>query len=185
MLLKKGTLAQLIAVNIEQQPDIAQKLGVRSVPWLQIGHYQLTGLQPLEAIEQRIHWMQQGHELVGRFDTLLSTGRAQTVINEITAQADNMQAIMDLLADSATVLSTRIGIGVIMEEFAETELLKQQFQQLAALSQHDDARIRADACHYLSLTADKAAIPVLQARLQDENIEVQEVAEDALETLTA
>ncbi|MEZ5477991.1 MAG: HEAT repeat domain-containing protein [Thiolinea sp.] len=66
---------------------------------------------------------------------------------------------------------TRIGIGVVMESLLETAegtaLLRAQLPQLGQLSKHADARIRADACHYLALMGDPAARDWLQAALND------------------
>jgi len=55
--------------------------------------------------------------------------------------------------------------------------------RLGLLSLHADARVRADACHYLGLTADAAARPWLEKRLSDEDADVREIAAESLNTL--
>ncbi|MBS0329365.1 MAG: HEAT repeat domain-containing protein, partial [Proteobacteria bacterium] len=46
-----------------------------------------------------------------------------------------------------------------------------------------DARVRADACHYLGLTGEAAARSWLDARLADEDADVREIAAESLESL--
>jgi glutaredoxin len=37
-LLEEGKLGKLQVINLEQHPEEAKKYGVRSVPWVRIGH---------------------------------------------------------------------------------------------------------------------------------------------------
>lgn len=128
-------------------------------------------------------WMMEEHETDILFSAQLSTGRAAEVTARIRQNPATMQVLMDYLSDPRTALSVKIGIGVVMEDFTGTDLLRQQIPTLGKLTKHRNAGIRADACHYLGLTGDKAAIPYLQACLQDQDREVKEVAEDALNEL--
>ncbi|MDH3948815.1 MAG: thioredoxin family protein, partial [Gammaproteobacteria bacterium] len=43
-LIKEGVISSLRVTNIANQPERAQELGVRSVPWLQLGPFTLQGL---------------------------------------------------------------------------------------------------------------------------------------------
>lgn len=128
-------------------------------------------------------WMLEEHETDIQFNAQLSTGRAAEVTARIQREPATMQVLLKLLGNPHTALSTRIGIGVVMEDLAGSDLLKQALAVLGKLSQHQEVHIRADACHYLGLSGDAAAIPFLQACLQDQNAEVQEVAMDALQIL--
>lgn len=128
-------------------------------------------------------WMMEEHETDILFSAQLSTGRAAEVTERIRKEPSSMQILMDYLGDPRTALSVKIGIGVVMEDFAGTDLLRQQIPGLGKLSRHKQAGIRADACHYLGLTGDKAAVPYLQACLQDKDEEVKEVAAEALEEI--
>lgn len=130
-------------------------------------------------------WMLEEHETDIQFSAQLSTGRADEVTARIQREPGTMNVIMQLLGDAHTPLSVRIGIGVVMEDFAGSALLQQQAARLGKLSQHQDARIRADACHYLGLSGADAARPFLQACLDDNDAEVREVAKDALAELEA
>ncbi len=75
----------------------------------------------------------------------------------------------------------RFGAGVLLEEFAGSDTLRALLPRLGELSQHVDARVRADACHYLGLTGDAAARIWLEARLDDEDADVREIAAESLQ----
>ena len=40
-----GIIRKLEAINIEEHPEIAQAAGVRTVPWVRIGPFELEGLR--------------------------------------------------------------------------------------------------------------------------------------------
>ena len=186
-MIKNGDIGKLTVINLEQHPEAMQEYNTRSVPWVRIGKHELTGAQTLEALQQRAQWakdeQQSGVNQVADFDFLLSEGQAAKVVDAIKHDTTAMTAIMTLLGDPGTVLSTRIGIGVVFEEFAGSDLLKSLIKELGTLTKHEDQRIRADAYHYLGMTADKHALALLEAGKSDEDKEVQEIASDSLEEL--
>lgn len=186
-MIKSGDISHLEVINLEKTPDAMQKYNVRSVPWVRIGKHELTGAQTLEALRQRVEWAIKDQEnttnLIADFDFLLSDGQVSKVIDALELDESGFEAIMTLLGDSGTVLSTRIGIGVVFEEFAENKLLKKYVSQLGTLSSNDDVRIRADSLHYLGMTADQSAVSTLEFALDDANEEIKEIATDALESL--
>lgn len=192
-LIKTGELGSLQVINLEQNPDTMQQYNVRSVPWVRIGKHELTGAQTIEALQQRINWtkeQQQNTEnedlenQVADFDFLLSEGQVAKVITTIQKDPAAMQNIMTLLGDPGTVLSTRIGIGVVFEEFTGTDLLKTLIDDLGTLTTHQDQRIRADALHYLGMTKDSEAIRyLLAAESKNNDDEIKEIIEDSLTDL--
>jgi len=189
-MIKSGELSSLQVINLEQNPDAMQQYNVRSVPWVRIGKHELTGSQTLEALQQRAKWAMdestqdgKSENLVADFDFQLSEGQVNKVISALQEDKSGFSAIMELLGDTGTVLSTRIGIGVVFEEFAGSDLLKTLIPELGKFSQHEDSRIRADAFHYLGMTADKSAIPFLEAGKNDSDDEVKEIVTDSLEEL--
>lgn len=196
-MIKNGDIGTLNVINLEKNPDAMQKYKVRSVPWVRIGKYKLTGAQTIEALKQRAEWAQKDlsekengkgngeKNTIADFDHLLSEGQVNKVIELIKEDSSLIQSIMTLLGDSGTVLSSRIGIGVIFEEFAGTGLLKPLIPQLAELSNHQDQRIRADAYHYLGMTDDQKAILILESVKNEDDKEVKEIIKDSLEKLQA
>lgn len=186
-LLEEGQLGRLHVVNLEQHPEEALQYGVRSVPWVRIGNheqnYELHGSQTRETMLQRIKWLNEKTTLKNEFDYLLSEAQVDTAIEKIKADHSKLSTIIDLLGDTETVLSTRIGIGVVMEEFAGSALLAEQLDIFADLATHNDARIRADACHYLALTENKRALAILEKHQDDPSDEVRDVVADSIEAL--
>jgi flagellar biosynthesis/type III secretory pathway chaperone len=182
-LVKSGEIAQLTVINIEQQPLVARKYDVRSVPWIKIGKQQLQGLQTLETIKQNIVWAKKTQSLTADFNFLLSNGQASRVTELIVQDFSSIVALLALLEDEGTVLSTRIGIGVVMEDLSTSELLKSIIPQLGELTKHANALIRSDACHYLGLTKDASIRPILALCLNDKNADVREIAQDGLDEL--
>jgi hypothetical protein len=191
-MIKSGELSHLSIINLEQNPDAMQKYNVRSVPWGRIGKHELSGSQTLEALQQRVQWSLDDQKSTHKntlnsaadYDYLLSEGQVNQVISSLQDDQESIQAIMDLLGDTGTVLSTRIGIGVIFEEFAGSKLIRSLIPQLGELSKHDDSRIRADAFHYLGMTADKTAITYLEAGKDESGAEIKDIITDSLDELS-
>ncbi len=188
-MIKDGDIGELKIINLEQNPEAMNTYKVRSVPWVKIGKHELTGAQTLEALQQRAAWAKKelndsdAENTSAEFDYLLSEGQADKVIEIIKTDHSKIEAIMALLGDSGTVLSTRIGIGVVFEEFAGSDLLKSLIAKLGKLTKHSDQRIRADAYHYLGLTQDQSAIPYLKNHTDENDAEILEIIADSLEEL--
>ena len=69
------------------------------------------------------------------------------------------------------------------EEMAESVEFKAVVPLLIDYLSSKDARIRGDACHYLSLTRDASHITLIEQLLLDESEEVREIAQDSLDEL--
>ena len=182
-MVKAGVIGTLRVVNIEQRPDIAQELGVRSVPWVRIGPFELEGLRSEKELRD---WAAKAGTTAGLgtwLDELLTTGKINRALALVHSEADAVDALLQLFADPETQLNTRIGISAIMEDLAGTEQLRGLVDRLGELTRHDEARIRGDACHYLELAGDPAAVAYLRPCLKDPDAEVREVAQEALQKL--
>jgi HEAT repeat protein len=182
-MVKAGVIGTLRAVNIEQRPDIAQELGVRSVPWVRIGPFELEGLRSEKELRD---WAANAGTTAGLgawLDELLTTGKINRALALVESEAGALDALLQLFADPETQLNTRIGISAIMEDLAGSERLRELVDRIGELTRHDEARIRGDACHYLELTGDPAAAVYLRTCLKDPDAEVREVAQEALQKL--
>jgi len=182
-MVKAGDIAKLEAVNIEQTPDVARELGVRSVPWIQIGEFTLTGLHSLQELRELAQTAGTIQGQILNLNRLLTSGQIDEAVALVKAEPDYLDAIMEILAQPDAKINVRIGIGVIMEEFEGTEILQGYVEQLGELSRHEHAPVRADACHYLALTHAVAAVDYLKTATKDDNPEVREIAVDGLEEL--
>jgi len=180
-LVKAGTLGTLKVVNIEQRIDIAQELGVRSVPWVRIGSFELEGLRSEQELAE---WAARATSESGTaewLNELLSGGKLDQALQRIRSDPAGMEALLQLFTDTDTQLNTRIGISAIMEHLEDTEALRAIVEQLGELTQHEDARIRGDACHYLALSGSEKAADYIRPLLQDADAEVREVARESIE----
>ncbi len=184
-LVKEGAIGRLEVVNIAAQPERAQSLGVRSVPWTRIGPFELDGLRSPDELRR---WATQAGSREGMaayLDELLKAGQRHKVENMVRRQPDYLDLLVGLLGRDETSINTRIGIMATFEELEGSGLGASVVVPLGELTEHPDARIRTDACHALSLTENADALPYLKRRLEDPNPEVREAAQEAIDILMA
>jgi hypothetical protein len=182
-LVKQGVISRLEVVNLEQRPEIARQLGVRSVPWVRIGPFELTGLHSKAELQS---WAEQAGSEQGMtkfVEQLLNDGEVQRVLEMIDRDAGIMHALTGLVSDADAKINARLGAGVIMEEYEGKQQLQALIPELGELTKHQDARVRSDACHYLSLTHDVSVKKYIEPLLDDDNDDVREVAEESLAAL--
>ena len=184
-LIKEGVISSLRVTNIVNLPERAQELGVRSVPWLQLGPFTLQGLHsPAELRE----WAERAGSMEGMSIYLhdqLKQGNLDAMEALLSAQPAWLDALIPLLEQEDTDMKVRIGVDALLETLAASTDLGKLIDELGRLSQHERQSLRSDATHYLSLTRSPAAIPFLEARLQDESAEVRDIAKEGLAELSA
>ena len=183
-LVKQGVIGRLEAVNLEQHPEIGQTLGVRSVPWVRIGRIELAGVHSQAELAD---WAAKADSAAGMadwFHMLLKGGQLPKAQAMIEADPTLLAAVLPIVGNSDASLNVRLGAGVLLEEYAGSDTLRALLPRLGELSQHADARVRADACHYLGLTADAAARPWLDECMADEDADVREIAAESLQTIS-
>ncbi len=182
-LVKRGEIGHLEVVNIERHPETADALAVRSVPWLRIGPFQLTGARTGAELLVWARRTETPEGMSDAFHDLLKQADLAQVLQLIAAEPVRLAALLPIVANPEASLNVKLGVGVVFDEYAGKPALLALFDDIARLMRHVDARVRADACHLLSLTGSATAIPLLQAALSDENAEVSEIAADGLHTL--
>ncbi len=182
-LVKQGRLGRLEVVNLEARPQVAAELGVRSVPWVRIGPFAFTGQRSRQEMETWIERAGSAAGMADYFHTLLKEGDLTTVLANVRRQPDSLEALLPIVANPEASINVRIGAGAAFEEFAGQPILQALVPRLGELCQHADARVRADACHYLGLAGGAAARPYLDHGLQDDDATVREIAADGLAAL--
>jgi thiol-disulfide isomerase/thioredoxin len=182
-LVKQGVLSKLEVVNLEQRPDVAQQLGVRSVPWVRIGPFELTGLRSLTELRQWAQTSASHQGIRDYIEAMLAEGEVERVLAMIASDTGVMERVIELLDDADAKINVRLGIGAIIEEHEGKPLLHDYIPQLGKLTQHTDPRVRGDACHYLALSHSSSAKVFIRPLLQDESADVREVAEESLHEL--
>ncbi|MGD9786607.1 MAG: HEAT repeat domain-containing protein [Sulfuricellaceae bacterium] len=180
-LLKEGVIGRLEAVNVAVYPERAEELGVKGVPWVRLGPYELEGAITLDELRRRA---QAGESIAGLADyflELLKTGRRVKVEALAWERPERLLALLELLRDPHSSMAVRLGIGAVMEEFQGTGVTDILIPGLGELTRHDDRLVRADACHFLSLIGGAGILPFMRACLDDPDPEVREIAAEVLD----
>lgn len=128
---------------------------------------------------------QRAGSLADLFHVLLKDGGLARVKDMVAARPELLAELLPIVANPEASINVRLGASIVFERHAGSEALRALLPRLGTLSAHADPRVRADACHYLGLTADARAKDYLAPRLQDGNAEVREIAADSLEALAS
>ena len=182
-MVKQAELASLEIINLEIKPEMAEKLSVRSVPWVKIGWFELEGLHSQKELQKKAQQASSEEGALAYISDELLEGRVNKILSLLAGRHDLIQHVLSLLEDADAKINIRLGIGVIMEEYAASDWFVPYISRLTEYTQHKDERVRADVCHYLSLTENKEVVPVIQALHDDASEAVREVAEESLEAL--
>ena len=182
-LLKNGDISSLEAINIQQAPERAAELNIRSVPWLRLGPFELTGLRSKTELMQWIQRINEPAAMADYFSELITSGELVKIHAILKDNPEYFEHLISMMADQDTTLSVRIGVGAVIEEFTADPLLIQHINKIGKHTLNDDARIRNDACYYLGLSRNPLAEPYIRPLLDDPDADVRETAQDALEEI--
>jgi hypothetical protein len=182
-LVKAGQLSSVEIVNLSVSPNEQPDRGIRSVPVTEIGPFRLEGgLSPAELSD----WADaavNGEGWAAYYAHLLDHRRLDEVVERVSRQRGCLMDLLGLLAIEETSLTTRIGIGAVIEELAGSPQLRAVIPDLVQLTLAESPQTRADACHYLGLTGDRRVIEAVRRLLDDEHQEVREIAMETLSLL--
>jgi len=182
-LVKRGDIGRLEVVNLDVHAEAGADHGVRSVPWLRLGPFVLTGARTPGELETWARRAQGEAGMADAFHDLLKSGDLAQVLALVAADTSRLAALLPIVGNPEASMNVRLGAGAVLEEQAGTPALVSLVPSLGVLSAHADARVRADACHYLGLARNEAARPWLVARLEDGDADVREIARESLESL--
>ena len=182
-LVKRGAIGRLHVVNIARHPEQAAGLGVRSVPWLRLGPFELSGARTLGELETWARRAVAADGMAEAMHDLLKTGELARVLALLEDDPARLRALLPIIANPEASINVRVGVGAVFEDYAGGQALRALLPELGELTRHADARVRADACHYLALAGDAAARQWLRPRLRDDSAEVREIARDSLHAL--
>lgn len=183
-LIKSGRIGRLEVVNITVNPERAQTEGVRAVPWLRVGPFELTGLRSPAELAQWAARAQSSEGMAEYLRELLTEGNLASVRATLErAPEQTATALVLLLGDAEAELQVRLGVSAVLEDLEGSATLTTLVDALGALTRHGDARIRIDAAHTLGLSHAAAARAYLEALHGDSDAEVREVAQESLAAL--
>lgn len=179
-LLKEGLIGRVEAVNIAVHPHVAVALGVRSVPWLRLGEFELDGGTSPAELRRWAELAVTAQGMPAYFLHLLKTGRRAKVEQMAREVPQRLLSLVDLLADPEASMAVRLGIGAVLEELQASGVASILVPGLGALTRHPDALVRADACHFLSLAGGDEIAPYLRGCENDPDDAVREVVAEIL-----
>ena len=182
-LVKKGQIGRLEVINIAHHPAAAEARGVRGVPWIRIGPFELTGAHSQSELA---NWAARAGDEAGIREYLsrhLESGELDTVIAACRRSPQLLPPLLGLAADLETPLAVRIGVGAVLEDLAPDGLLAGLVDAITPLAASPHAQLRADGAHFLGLTRSEQARAPLERLLEDQRDEVREIAAEALQEL--
>ena len=182
-LLKRGVIGRLEAVNLDHHAEAAGALGVCAVPWARLGPFVLTGARGVGELEIWARRARGDEGMADALHDLLRTGDLAQVRALLADDTGRLRALLPIVANPDASINVRLGAGAAFEEYAGSDALRALVSALGELARHADARVRADACHYLGLSGDAAAGVWLRAALDDDDASVREIAADSLAAL--
>jgi hypothetical protein len=179
-LVKDGTIGRLEVINAAVHPHAAQSRGARSVPWFAIGPFRFDAA--MGAAEMR-RWAATAGDtggMAGYFLEMLKSGRRRHVEALLREDSRHGLALVALLDDAAASMAVRLGIGAVLESLQGSTATHAMIPGLGAMTRSADARLRADACHFLALIGTAQTLPYFEGCLGDDDAEVREIAAEAL-----
>lgn len=182
-LVKEGVIDSLEVVNVEKRPEVAAQKGVQSVPWLQIGWFELEGVRSKTELKRWVENTSTAEGISEYYAEILSQGRVKQCLAFLRRYPETMQSVLQLMSDPNEKINVRLGVGVIMEESAASSDFEEHIPQLVEFLKHEDSRVRQDTCHYLSLTRRPELLKTIEPLLEDLNEDVREEAREAIESL--
>lgn len=114
------------------------------------------------------------------FHILLMEGGLRKVIEIVDSRPELLADLLPIVANPGSSINVSLGASAVFERYAGKAPLRMLVPRLGKLSEHADARVRADACHYLGLSGSLLARAFLEPRLTDDSVEVREIAADSL-----
>lgn len=184
-LVKEGVIASLEVINVEKNPEAAIERGVQSVPWLRIGWFELEGVRTKTELKRWVANTATTQGVSEYYAEILAQGRVKQCLDFLEQHPETMTSVLQLMSNPDEKINVKLGVGVIMEEHAARVGFQKNIEQLVQYLNHDDSRVRLDACHYLSLTENAELIKTLEPLLNDSNEDVREEAADSIADLAA
>lgn len=118
-----------------------------------------------------------------QFQIWLLEGQLKSVLAVVERSPRALADLLPIVANPEANLSVRFGASAVLERYANTPALQALVPALGVLTGHGDPRVRADACHLLGLSGSPSAIPYLEARSDDPDPDVREIATESLAEL--
>lgn len=184
-LIKTGSLHKLEVLNLEDHTEIAESYGVRSVPFVKLGPFELEGLISPAELKTWVNRASSQTGLKEYLSELLNSGGISKAESIIKSQTGSFPLLLQLFTDSDTSLNIKIGISALIEQLATDSITYDHIDEIGSLTLHNSPEIRIDGSHFLALTGNSRAIPYLEKLLTDSDAQVRETATECLQELNS
>ena len=176
-------LVSVSIVDVQRFEELARRYQVTAAPTTIVdGELSLTGLVPSAELVQ--HLLDRGTDQHGAqvLQSLVNNGLFDQAVDEVTA-GSGARPFGALWKKSTT--STRIGLMLLAEKVLQRNrrALDDILGELVAVLGAEDAALRGDTADLIGQTGSEKARPALEKLLADPNLDVVEIAEEALSGL--
>ena len=122
-LVKAGKIGRLEVINIALHPELAEERGVRGVPWIRIGPFELTGAHSQTELAKFVTRAGSDTGMTEYLRESLETGELDSVTRACRRSPQLMPPLLRLAGDLETPFAVRIGVGAVLEDLAPEGLL--------------------------------------------------------------
>jgi glutaredoxin len=178
-LLEQGAIAELKLFDLENNPQLAARYSIRSVPYYRINGQGFSGLRQEQELRQLLVTDPQSM-LAEWMAEQLRDGGLQQVEDEVLQNPRAREALVQMLESVDTELVVRIGLTAVIEVLAGQRIFDQLEDRFIALSRHVEERIVIDALYYLQLISTPSSLRQLKVLAQTAEGEVAEQARELL-----
>ena len=176
LLLKEGAIGRLEIVNVAIYTEEAESRGVKSVPWIQIGPFEVEGVVNPAKLRELAHGVNDEAVLDGWLLETLKTGQRQKFESLVRREPQRIHGLARLMTNPETSMAIRLGIGAVLEELHGTGLTEPLIPALGEMLNSEDKLLRADACHFLTLIGGEGIRSLMQSCQRDADAEIREMA---------
>lgn len=180
LLLKEGAIGRLEIVNVAIHTEEAEARGVKSVPWMQIGPFEIEGVSS----PGRLRELASGVNDEAVFDSwlldTLKAGHRQKFESLVRREPLRIHALTRMMRNPEASMAIRLGIGAVLEELHGSGFTEPLIPELGEMLKSDDKLLGADAAHFLTLIGGEQIRPFMQSCLNDADRALREIAEEWL-----
>ncbi len=181
----RNNLVSVSIVDALEFQDLAEKYKCRSTPTTIINEgLTIVGNIGVDELAAKVIESASQTSITAIVESMVKTGRAEDAA-ELVCLKHRPGALVDVFKQKE--FSTRIGALVAMEHALEInpQIFDEVIMNLCDFLFLDDVGLKGDTAELLGKIGNKDAIPYLQRALDDQDEDVQEAVQEALENLEA
>ncbi len=179
-LLKEGSIGRLEIVNVAIHTEEAEVRGVKSVPWIQIGPFEVEGVSSPAKLRELANGVNDDAVFDNWLLETLKAGQRQKFESLVRREPRRIHGLARLMTNPETSMAVRLGLGAILEELQGSGLTEPLIPALGEMLKSQDRLLKADACHFLTLIGGEGIRPFMQGCLDDADPEIREMADEWL-----